>query len=850
MQNSLVVTNISLISIEGHVARVLTYMNFYFPCVLKIYTDYFCSRYLTLKTTNRNNKSYREMYYKSVTMCLLLVALLLQSTVSSNRSVSESSEDNPMCRGISGESDIMMLDCSWQGLTSVPAISPGQLVHLLDISHNTLPKLHNGSFHPYPNLTHLILSSDSIATIEVNTFSILKALRIVDLSYNNLKFIHPNLFLHNTNLETLSLQGNPLYPLESRKPLLIAISLQSLDLSHCHLMQFSTQSLSGLPELKILDLRHNSLQQLSVNNMPALSSLQLAGNPWQCDCHFHSLLMLISANQMMHSDIRTDNTVQCWQRDELKNLTTMEDQNSICREVTGLTVSQNIISDLVATDSKKDENIHSKEENPEVEIKTWLDDDDDDDDDEDDDDDDVFGNYDDFWMSADSYQDYEDYEKLDKNSALSSAAAVPSFVHQDYTGLNLTVSSKFEDNRNKVSRKDEITNSTIQLPRILYNFIPEDTEVSFYDEFSSDYEDSEELYMDSFSLLSAEIPSSDHRDDMNLNLAVSVEVGDNHTEDSRRDEVTDSTIQFPRINDEFIPEDTEGSFYEYEFYGEYQDSEELSKDSVSASEAEIPNLKHEYADVRYILDNSDLQTSDIKNETTDSTTGFSIQNNGFIAPDYSRLTSNSILTVNNKDNTLNSSRYFDYTFPATESPSEKYEDHYESVDEFIILENLNSEETIRKDDTDSTILLPSTYDDYNPEDITDIFAFVLDEELVNNEISPSTTKFPNLIDEGNFNIHSLSVSFLKYLYSDADDQEHKTLISHINAKSPNEMDLSTYTIIKSLILAGMISVVMFVLVVTVYCITSVCFTPSRSMQMNVYEKLEETPSKERLLQNV
>jgi hypothetical protein len=791
------------------------------------------------------------MYYKSISTCLLSAALLLGNIVNSHRSATERQRRDPECRGVTDESGVMLVDCSWQGLVSVPAISPGQLVSMLDLSHSTLHKLHNDSFHRYPNLTQLILSSDSISSIEVDTFSSLKALRKVDLSYNGLTFIHPDVFIHNTRIETLSLQGNPLRPLQSGTPLLIATSLWSLDLSHCHILELSAESLAHLPELKILDLSHNRLRQLSINNMPALSLLQLAGNPWQCDCHFHALLTWVSADQV-DSDVRTDNTVQCWQGEVLRNLTTKQEQDNICKNVTGHPISQKITPKLAVTVGKKYENTHSKEEGPELEIEMSLDD--------------VASNYDEMDENSDlvfpalnkddDVRKYDDeylevfsYDNEDSEENISSSAAeVPSSVQQDYTGLNLTLGVEVGDDSNEISREGELTNPTID------DFILEDTDVSYDDEFYDVYEDSEELDKDSISLLSAEIRSLGCQNGTGINSTVNMKAGDNHAEISRRAGVRGSTIKCPTLNDDFIPEDKEAGYYDYEFYGEYRDYSEEQKANVSRSSIETAN-------VHDILENSDLRESDTRRETTLSTTGFLSQNNdsgidGIASDNSSQRVSNSALTDSIKDGALNNSHNDgDNAVPSTKTPSIKHENEYEFAEPSIFLENTNSEGTGIKNDTiDYTIQFPSIYDDFNPEDTADPFVFLLDdldsEEIVNDEISPSTTTSPNLIEEDNFDIDRLIEYVLKGFYSEADDQKYAISMNQINDKPPNRTNLKLFTVVRFLILAGVVSVVVFVLIVIIYFIRIVCLTPVLSRQMYIYKRMEKCASKDQLLQNV
>jgi hypothetical protein len=231
------------------------------------------------------------------------------------------------------------------------------------------------------------------------------------------------------------------------------------------------------------------------------------------------------------------------------------------------------------------------------------------------------------------------------------------------------------------------------------------------------------------------------------------------------------------------------------------------------------------------------------------------------AHNNSQITSNSTLADNNRDDTLNKSHSYDCTciscddhaVSATEIPSLKHDD-YEFSDTYIILENVNSEETAGKDKAaDSAIQFLNLHDDSSREDVADQFVFNFDDtdsqEVTNKEIS-AADNFQGLPDEDNFDIDSLIASSFKDFYSEADAQEHKTLVSQINDKSQNETNLKIYTFIRFMIVAGMVTIFVFALVMIFYCIISVCATPAFPMQLLVCKKVERSESKEHLLQNV
>jgi hypothetical protein len=220
------------------------------------------------------------------------------------------------------------------------------------------------------------------------------------------------------------------------------------------------------------------------------------------------------------------------------------------------------------------------------------------------------------------------------------------------------------------------------------------------------------------------------------------------------------------------------------------------------------------------------------------------------------------LTGDVKNVTLNYSLDYDYdcilcdsyAIPATETQNLKHNNEYEFADPIVILEKVNSKEVVRNsEDIDSSFRFQNIYVDFSAEDIGVQVAFEFDNldsvEVTKNELLSDTIRFPDTVNEDNFDTDSLILSVLKGLNSAADVQEHETLMNQ-NDKPPNERYHKEYIITRFLILAGMVLVVVFLLLVIFYCITSVHHTTAFSMQVNEYKKLKNSMSENELVQNV
>ena len=127
----------------------------------------------------------------------------------------------------------------------------------------------------------------------------LTSLQKLSLRNCNIKLLPENLFYSLTNLEDLNLSGNlisDLLPHQfSRLP-----ALRRLDLSHNALSSISSSTLASLsPSLSFLSLTGNVLTSLPPSSFPLLSrlpQLQLADNPWHCDCRLAGLHAQLARN--------------------------------------------------------------------------------------------------------------------------------------------------------------------------------------------------------------------------------------------------------------------------------------------------------------------------------------------------------------------------------------------------------------------------------------------------------------------------------------------------------------------------------------------------------------------------
>lgn len=129
----------------------------------------------------------------------------------------------------------------------------------------------------YKGLTELDLSSNVISVLPEKLLSSLPALRVLNLSHNNL-----------TVLEPQALTG----------------SLRELDLSHNQILSLPENVSVGLPSLEKLCLQGNKLNTLEKETMTAtekLKQLALEDNPWNCTCKFLNLVKWMNSTGLLTS---------------------------------------------------------------------------------------------------------------------------------------------------------------------------------------------------------------------------------------------------------------------------------------------------------------------------------------------------------------------------------------------------------------------------------------------------------------------------------------------------------------------------------------------------------------------
>ncbi|XP_061919062.1 amphoterin-induced protein 3 isoform X1 [Entelurus aequoreus] len=192
-----------------------------------------------------------------------------------------------------------ILSCTGLGLEQVPVDMPGFVV-TLDLSHNRLLELRQGSFEGLFRLQTLRLTHNQLTTVQPGTFDNSSGvlLRHLDLSSNKLRALELHYFQDLPGLEELLLFNNQMVKVESGALAGLG-SLRRVYLSHNRLTDFPFFSIQDHRHLQlaILDLSSNHLRKLPLEYISSLPSrlqqgLYLHSNLLVCDCAMYGMFRL------------------------------------------------------------------------------------------------------------------------------------------------------------------------------------------------------------------------------------------------------------------------------------------------------------------------------------------------------------------------------------------------------------------------------------------------------------------------------------------------------------------------------------------------------------------------------
>ncbi|XP_029431132.1 immunoglobulin superfamily containing leucine-rich repeat protein-like [Rhinatrema bivittatum] len=153
-------------------------------------------------------------------------------------------------------------DCAYRALQFVPSGFSSNLTRL-SLSSNSITSLDRNSFVEVIQVTSLWITHNKIQSIEKGTFEILVGLKSLDVSQNQIID----------------------FPWEDLNNL---TSLQLLKMDHNHMVYlpwFAFRTLKDLRSLQISDNKFTTISEKTFDSLSSLSYLQIHNNPFNCTCH-------------------------------------------------------------------------------------------------------------------------------------------------------------------------------------------------------------------------------------------------------------------------------------------------------------------------------------------------------------------------------------------------------------------------------------------------------------------------------------------------------------------------------------------------------------------------------------
>ncbi|XP_074519962.1 uncharacterized protein LOC141785514 [Halichoeres trimaculatus] len=181
---------------------------------------------------------------------------------------------------------------------SIHSLQPQSFLSLhflerLDLSFNRLRWLPEDFSQSLSSLQQLRLDHNLLQHLDSSSLADLENLRKLDLSYNCIRMIDIRAFSKLSLLSVLSLEGNRLNVLTdgllSRQQ-----SLERLLLGHNNISVIETEALAPLRSLILLSLQGNQLERIRFKTFLKLQTttttyLMMSSNPWICDCELQRI---------------------------------------------------------------------------------------------------------------------------------------------------------------------------------------------------------------------------------------------------------------------------------------------------------------------------------------------------------------------------------------------------------------------------------------------------------------------------------------------------------------------------------------------------------------------------------
>uniref|UniRef100_A0A8C8SKA2 Uncharacterized protein n=1 Tax=Pelusios castaneus TaxID=367368 RepID=A0A8C8SKA2_9SAUR len=281
------------------------------------------------------------------------------------------------------------VDCRGRRLAHIPRAIPHS-TWVLDLRHNNLSSLEAGAFDALWSMKILLLSHNSVGWLwpkifkslgflekmdlshnclaQLPSLQHLESLEKLDLSYNQVASIEKGAFRGLSRLRHLYLQSNRLGAVHNGFFSMLQ-NLEVLFLGTNNISAIEVEAFTSLHNMNLLALTGNQLIHLKfktfLNIQTPSTHLQLAGNPWACDCDLQRVFSKILSVRHLHvEDYANITCASPWQLAGLP-LVSVDAQLCVAETATVLVITVTVLVTVIAAIVMAERNRKKSQE------KTW-----------------------------------------------------------------------------------------------------------------------------------------------------------------------------------------------------------------------------------------------------------------------------------------------------------------------------------------------------------------------------------------------------------------------------------------------------------------------------------------------
>ncbi|XP_051476030.1 toll-like receptor 2 type-2 [Apus apus] len=165
-----------------------------------------------------------------------------------------------------------LCNCSSMGLDFIPQELTDKII-TLNLSHNRIKHIRSQDLQQAVNLRALLLQSNTISSIDGDSFRSLGKLELLDLSNNSLAHLSPAWFGHLLSLQHLHLQGNSYRDLGESSPFSGLRNLSSLHLGNPQFSMIRQGNFEGISVLQYLWIEGGNLSQYEPGSLKLIQKI-------------------------------------------------------------------------------------------------------------------------------------------------------------------------------------------------------------------------------------------------------------------------------------------------------------------------------------------------------------------------------------------------------------------------------------------------------------------------------------------------------------------------------------------------------------------------------------------------